>query len=46
MRPSLLFLLLLAVVAAPVALALTAFFTGLWQRRPELPPLRDDELGT
>ena len=35
-----------AVLAAPVALALTAFLSGLARSSTELPLLPEDELGT
>lgn len=44
MRSSIL-ILLVGIVAAPLALALTAFFTGLWQR-PDSSAWREEELGT
>lgn len=42
------FYLVTAALAAPLALAVTAFFSGLWQRTsPEVNPALDDEqLGT
>lgn len=39
-------LLVAAVLAAPLALAMTAFFSGLWQHRSDLPRLPEEELGT
>ena len=45
MKSSLL-LIVAAMLAAPLALAITAFFSGLWQRRTDPPTLREEELGT
>jgi len=46
--PSSWFYLVTAALAAPLALAVSAFFTGLWQRSTlDRPPfLEDDQLGT
>ena len=38
-------LLVAALLAAPLALALTAFFSGLWQRRDDVAGLPEEELG-
>ena len=34
-----------ALLLAPLALALTAFFSGLWQVRPDSEGYREEELG-
>lgn len=46
--PSSLLYVLTAALAAPLALAVTAFFSGLWQRRAvdDLAVPDDDQLGT
>ncbi len=34
-----------AVLLAPVVLAITAFFSGLWQEAAEAPLINEEELG-
>ena len=41
-----LFLVLSGVLLAPLAIAVTAFFSGLWQRTAEPRFLSEEELGT
>ena len=42
---STLLLVVATLLAAPLALALTAFFSGLWQRPSDRHSLREEELG-
>ena len=44
MKSSILFFVA-ALLAAPLALALTAFFSGLWQRPDDMAGLPEEELG-
>jgi hypothetical protein len=37
--------ILSAILLAPLALALAAFFSGIWQGIPDSPQYRDEELG-
>lgn len=41
-----LFYFVAAVVAAPLALALAAFFSALWQERTDAFAIHEEELGT
>ncbi|MBT6147861.1 MAG: hypothetical protein HOH74_20660 [Gemmatimonadetes bacterium] len=45
MKASSILFMVAAIAAAPLALALTAFVSGLWQSPPREHALREEELG-